>query len=48
MAEGVEKRVRESARDKIECEVEICEGEISEKEGYELVKKFNMQKDFAH
>lgn len=40
--EGVEERVREGTRDKVECEVKVCKGEISEEEGDELVEEFNM------
>ena len=46
-AERVEEGVGEGAGDEVECEVEVCEGEICEEEGDELVEEFNVQEDFT-
>lgn len=47
MAEGVNERVGEGAGDKVECEVEVGEGEESEEEREELVDEFDVEEDLA-
>jgi len=47
VAKGIEFRVRERASDEVECQVEVCEGEVGEAEGDELVDEFDVEQDFA-
>lgn len=47
MAEGVELRVGERARNEEECEVEVCEGEKGEHERDELVDELDVEEGFA-
>lgn len=47
VAEGVDLGVGETARDEVEGEVEVGEGEKGEQEGDELVDEFDVQEDLA-
>lgn len=47
MTEGIILWIGKGTSDEIEGKVEVCEGEVGEEEGDELVDEFDMEKDFA-
>jgi hypothetical protein len=47
MTEGIDSWVSKRARDKVEGQVEIGEGEIGEAERDELVNEFDVEEDLA-